>query len=237
MTYPDPNAIARRYSYVEQYRERPFAQSAQVQQQQHSQQQHPITVKVEDVDSPNLLPVPNLSQAHYSTQHHHHHQPTNQSYYRFSGSSGSSSLPSSSPTTPVTPFTFMSGPSWPPSSSHSAALSASSYQQHYSSGRLPGYMLHNSLDGHPQHVLPPLQDDYDDVDDDGLGDLPSTVSLNGYGGSGLDAGGSGLSKAGENKFADAAAKRAINAASQSANAKEVAHKNLARTVSCSEQVR
>lgn len=186
MTYADPRYPARRYSYVEQYRERSFAVPTQM-------QPHPITVKVEDVDAQDTLP--NSSHSPYSQQ------PV-PSYFRFGGSTGTSSLASSSPTTPVTPFTFMSGSSWPSSSSsHAAAIPGTSYQQQYQANRVShGYSMHGSLDSHQHHsahVLPPLQDDYDDGDDDGLAELPPGASLNGYTSSGLDGTGSGLTKAGE----------------------------------------
>ena len=51
-------------------------------------------------------------------------------------------------------------------------------------------------------MLPPLHD-YDDGDDDGLTDLPSGVSLSGYGSGGLDGGSNGMSgsmKAGEKQI-------------------------------------
>ncbi|EKM56762.1 uncharacterized protein PHACADRAFT_254069 [Phanerochaete carnosa HHB-10118-sp] len=65
-----------------------------------------------------------------------------------------------------------------------------------------GYSLHSPLDTHAHqstHVLPPLQDDYDDGEDDGLTELPSGVSLSGYTSAGLDNSGGmqGMSKAGD----------------------------------------
>ncbi len=196
MTYSDPNYPNHRYSYVDQYRERPFTHSSHL-------QPHSISVKVEDVDSPDLLPVPHHSHSQYSQ----HQQ--NPSFYRFGGSGPSSSISSPSPSTPVTPFTFMSGQTWPSSSSHSASVSGPSFQhqqqqqqQQYPTNRLHGYPIHASQDSyaHHSHVLPPIHDDYDDVDEDGLGDLPSGVSLTGYGSSGMDGSGNGMQgmgKAGE----------------------------------------
>lgn len=187
MTYTDPNYSNRRYSYVDQYRDRPFTHPTPIQPQ-------PIAVKVEDVDSAEILPAP----------HPQYAQQTSSSYYRFGGSTGSSSLSTPSPSAPVPPFTFMSGTPWPPtsSSSHSGGVSGTSYQQAYPHSRLHGYNLHNPLDSHSHqtaHVLPPLQDDYDDGDDEGLGDMPSGVSLSGYAGTGMDSGGAGMAglKAGE----------------------------------------
>lgn len=185
MTYPDARYPARRYSYVDQYRERPFAVATQ---SQHSQ----ISVKVEDVDSSDILP---------NAVHSQYPQHPTPSYYRFSGSAGSSSLPSSSPNTPVAPFTFMSGTQWPSSSSsHGPSVAGPSFQQQYQSSRIQhSYALHNPLEPqhHSGHVLSPLQDDYDDGDDDGLAELPPGASLNGYSSSGLDGPGNGLTKSGD----------------------------------------
>ena len=179
MTYTDPNYSNRRYSsYVDQYRDRPFAHPTQL--------QSGITVKVEDADSADVLPAPH---AQYAQQQQH---PSTSSYYRFQGSATSS--PTSS--APVTPFAFMSSSQWPSASSSSHP--ASSYPQAYPSRMHGGYSLHAPLDTHAHsaaaaaatahHVLPPLQDDYDDVEEDGLTELPSGVSLGGYAGGGLDGG-------------------------------------------------
>jgi hypothetical protein len=183
MTYTDPNYSNRRYNYVDQYRERPFIHPGHL-------QHHPIAVKVEDVDSSEILP----------TQHTQYvQQQPSSSYYRFGSSATSSSLSSPSSSAPVTPFAFMSGTHWPTSSSgHTGPVPGTSYQQSYPASRIHGYSLHNPLDAHahqPAHVLPPLQDDYDDGEDDGLTELPSGVSLSGYSNGGLDSAG-GL-KAGE----------------------------------------
>lgn len=185
MTYTDPNYSNRRYSYVDQYRERPFTHPGHL-------QHHPIAVKVEDVDSSEILPAPHPQ---YAQQ-----QPSS-SYYRFGGSTNSSSLSSPSSSTPVTPFSFMSGTNWSASSSaHAGSVPGTSYQQPYATNRMHGYNLHTPLDPHPHqsaHVLPPLQDDYDDGDDDGLTELPSGVNLSGYANGGMDNGGQSMSKAGE----------------------------------------
>lgn len=187
MTYTDPNYSNRRYSYVDQYRERPFTHTSHI-------QHHPIAVKVEDVDSSEILPAP----------HSQYAQQPSSSYYRFGSSAGSSSLSSPSSSTPVTPFAFMSGTQWPASSSgHAGAIPGTSYQHAYPANRMHGYNLHSPLDTHAHqstHVLPPLQDDYDDAEDDGLTELPSGVNLSGYASAGLDNSGSGMqgaTKAGE----------------------------------------
>lgn len=181
MTYTDPNYSNRRYSYVDQYRDRPFTHPTSIQHQ-------PITVKVEDVDSSEILPAP----------HPQYAQQPSSSYYRFGGSTGSSSLSTPSPSAPVASFTFMSGTPWPPtsSSSHTGGVSGPSYQQPYPHNRMHGYNMHNPLDAHPHqapHVLPPLQDYDDDAEDDGLTELPSGVNLSGYGSAGIDSGGAGMS--------------------------------------------
>ncbi|KAI0088316.1 fungal-specific transcription factor domain-containing protein [Irpex rosettiformis] len=69
-------------------------------------------------------------------------------------------------------------------------MAGPSFQQSYQSGRLhSGYVMHTPLDGHPHHSLQSVQDDYDDGDDDGLGELPPGSGLNGYSSSGVEASG------------------------------------------------
>lgn len=192
MTYSD-NYSNDRYPYFEQYSKQPYTHSNHIQQ--------PVPVKVEVNDSPSLHTAPQYHQqslAQFS-------QRPNLPVFRF-GDSGSGSISSPSPSTPTASFTFMSSHPWPSLSNAASASSGSSYQQHptqYASDRLHSYSMPSSMNGHSQghSQTLPLNDEYDDGEDDALGELPSSgmaVGMGSYGGTGYEPQSSG--KGGEKQI-------------------------------------
>ncbi|KAL4247550.1 hypothetical protein ABKN59_007339 [Abortiporus biennis] len=199
MTYSDnySNYSNNRYPYFEQY-PKSYTHSNHIQQ--------PVPVKVEVNDSPNL---------HTSSSHHYHqHQQSLAQFshkpvlpvYRFTDP-GAGHISSPSPSASSTSFPFMSSHPWPSSTSASNAGSSYQHQQHhhhhqpYASDRLHGYPLPASMNGHSQSHAQnmSMNDEYEDADDDALGDLPpSSLGMGmGYGGSGFagsDSGTQGSSK-------------------------------------------